>query len=80
MLHETDPVKQHADMWNFVRWTLGDQVHFIQTLWWNRLVPLRSYVNGWKIGPSHYSNQDLSTIWLSPPHCRKCTTEPTPAG
>ena len=43
---------------------LGDQVHYIHTYWWNRIVPLRSYVKGWKIGPSHYVNQDLGTIWL----------------
>ncbi len=80
MLHQTDAAKQHADMWQFVKWVLGDQVHFIETMWWYRIVPLRSYVNGWKIGPSHYLNQDLSTIWLSPPHCGKCTAEPAPAG
>ncbi len=79
MLHETDPTKQRADMWNFVKWVLDDQAHFIETMWWYRIVPLRSYVNGWKIGPSHYLNQDLSTIWLSPPHCGKCTAEPAPA-
>ena len=28
------------------------------------MIPERSYVNGWKIGPSHYINQDLSDIWL----------------
>ena len=28
------------------------------------MVPERSYVHGWKIGPSHYINQDLSDIWL----------------
>ena len=33
-------------------------------LWWNRIVPLRSYVKGWKIGPSHYVNQDLANVWL----------------
>ena len=33
-------------------------------LWWYRMIPERSYVNGWKIGPSHYINQDLSNIWL----------------
>jgi peptide/nickel transport system substrate-binding protein len=27
-------------------------------------VPMRSYVKGWKISPSHYVNQDLATIWL----------------
>ena len=33
-------------------------------LWWNRILPERSYMHGWKIGPSHYVNQDLSDIWL----------------
>ena len=33
-------------------------------LWWYREIPERSYVHGWKIGPSHYINQDLSDIWL----------------
>jgi peptide/nickel transport system substrate-binding protein len=80
MLHETDLTKQKADMWQFVKWVMDDQAHIAFLLWWNRLVPLRSYVNGWKISPSHYLNQDLSTIWLSPPHCGKCTSEPTPAG
>jgi peptide/nickel transport system substrate-binding protein len=27
-------------------------------------VPHRSSVKGWKIGPSHYLNQDLATVWL----------------
>ena len=52
---------------------LGEQVHYIHTYWWNRIVPLRSYVHGWKIGPSHYTNQDLSTIWLAPPKCGECS-------
>ena len=33
-------------------------------IWWYREIPERSYVHGWKIGPSHYINQDLSNIWL----------------
>ena len=33
-------------------------------LWWNRMLPERSYMHGWKIGPSHYVNQDLATVWL----------------
>jgi peptide/nickel transport system substrate-binding protein len=43
---------------------LDDQAHEIFLLWWQRVVPYRSYVKGWKIGPSHYVNQDLATIWL----------------
>jgi peptide/nickel transport system substrate-binding protein len=77
MLHETELTKQRTDMFDFVKWVMDDQVHMAFLLWWNRLVPLRSYVNGWKVSPSHYLNQDLSTIWLSPPHCGKCGDEPT---
>jgi hypothetical protein len=40
------------------------QAYEFPMLWWNRIVPARSYVHGWKIGPSHYVNQDLATIWL----------------
>ena len=56
---------------------LDEEAHYIHSFWWNRLVPLRSYVHGWKIGPSHYSNQDLGTIWLSAPECGACSAQPT---
>jgi len=64
MLHEPDPQKQHADMVDFERYIMDTQAHATQIIWWNRIVPYRSYVKGWKISPSHYINQDLSTIWL----------------
>jgi len=76
MLHETDVAKQHELAYQFDKRVLGDEAHYIHSFWWNRIVPHRSYMHGWKIGPSHYSNQDLSTIWLSPPHCGKCSTAP----
>jgi peptide/nickel transport system substrate-binding protein len=64
MLHEPDPAKQRELMRAFEKHTLDDQVHEILSLWWYRVVPHRSYVKGWKIGPSHFLNQDLATIWL----------------
>jgi peptide/nickel transport system substrate-binding protein len=64
MLHEPDPAKQRAVMREFEKHTLDDQAHAILSLWWYRVVPHRSYVKGWKIGPSHFLNQDLATIWL----------------
>jgi peptide/nickel transport system substrate-binding protein len=64
MLHEVDPAKQRELMRAFERHTLDDQAHEILSLWWYRLVPHRSYVKGWKIGPSHFLNQDLAMIWL----------------
>ncbi len=80
VLHETDAAKQHSDMFRFVKYVMDTKVHTAYLLWWYRRVPLRSYVNGWKISPSHYINQDLSTIWLSPPNCKECGAQPQPAG
>jgi peptide/nickel transport system substrate-binding protein len=64
VLHETDPQKQHALMTEFQKYVIDDQAHAVKVLWWNRIVPYRSYLKGWKISPSHFLNQDLSTIWL----------------
>ncbi|MBO0737898.1 MAG: ABC transporter substrate-binding protein [Alphaproteobacteria bacterium] len=80
LLHETDPHEQHALMFQFAKHVMDTEAHTAFLLWWYRIVPLRSYVHGWKISPSHYINQDLSTIWLDPPHCGACTAEPQPAG
>ena len=43
---------------------MDTEAHATKVVWWNRIVPHRSYVKGWKISPSHFLNQDLSTIWL----------------
>jgi peptide/nickel transport system substrate-binding protein len=64
MLHETDPAKQHEEMTQFQKLVMDTQAHSMMVLWWNRIMPYRSYVKGWKISPSHYINQDLATIWL----------------
>ena len=64
-LHETDPVKQHAKMYDFAKYVMDDQTHKLMILWWYRIVPYRSYVMGWKISPSHYLNQDLANVWLN---------------
>jgi len=63
-LRELDKAKQRADLLEFNKYVLDEQAHAIYLLWWQRTVPYRSYVKGWKIGPSHYVNQDLATIWL----------------
>ena len=76
MLHETDPEKQRSLMFDYVKRLQDEEAHIAFLLWWNRIVPLRSYVHGWKIGPSHYMNQDLSTVWLAPPKCGECNERP----
>ena len=64
VLHETDPAKQRSLMREYETYVLDTQAHTIMMPWWERIVPMRSYVKGWKISPSHYINQDLGTVWL----------------
>jgi peptide/nickel transport system substrate-binding protein len=64
MLRELDKEKQKQKIFEFNKYVLDDQAHGIFLLWWRRIVPYHSYVKGWKIGPSHYVNQDLGTVWL----------------
>ena len=64
MLHETDVAKQRVLMRAYEKQVIDTQAHEFPMLWWYRNVVYRSYVHGWKIGPSHYINQDLSDIWL----------------
>jgi peptide/nickel transport system substrate-binding protein len=77
MLHETDVAKQKALAFQFDKQALDTGAHYIHSFWWQRIEPARAYMHGWKIGPSHYANQDLSTIWLAPPHCGECTATPS---
>ena len=64
MLHEPDIKKVRVLMREFETYVLDTQAHMIMTPWWYRVIPMRSYVKGWKISPSHYINQDLANIWL----------------
>ena len=64
LLRELDKSKQRALLRQLEKRILDDQAHAIYLLWWQRIVPHRSYVKGWKISPSHYLNQDLATVWL----------------
>jgi len=64
MLRELDKAKQKELLLEFNKYVLDEQAHGIFLLWWQRIVPYRAYVKGWKIGPSHYLNQDLGTVWL----------------
>ncbi len=43
---------------------IGDQAYQFPLLWWQRVIPHNSRLKGWKIGPSHYVNQDLRDVWL----------------
>jgi peptide/nickel transport system substrate-binding protein len=64
MLRETDFVKQRALMRDYETYVVDTKAYEWPMLWWNRIIPAWAYVKGWKIGPSHYVNQDLANIWL----------------
>ena len=46
------------------KYVMDTQAHATHVVWWNRIIPYRSYVKGFKISPSHYINMDLATIWF----------------
>ncbi|MCH9051222.1 MAG: ABC transporter substrate-binding protein [Proteobacteria bacterium] len=63
-----DPQEQRRIMRKFEKRALDEQAHmFITGSWWYRIIPHRSIVRGWKISPSHYTNQDLGNVWLAEP-------------
>ncbi|MGH6815428.1 MAG: ABC transporter substrate-binding protein, partial [Hyphomicrobiaceae bacterium] len=59
-----DASEQRRVMRLYEKRVLDEQAHNFITLWWYRIVPHRAYLKGWKISPSHYLNQDLSTVWI----------------
>ncbi len=65
MNRSTDPAEQRRLMRQYERRILDEQAHMLVLLWFYRIIPHRSVVRGWRIGPSHHMNQDLSTLWLA---------------
>jgi peptide/nickel transport system substrate-binding protein len=65
MNRSSDPAEQRRLMRQFEKRVLDEQAHTFPSLWWYRIIPHRSVVRGWKIGPSHYLNQDLGNVWLA---------------
>ena len=64
LLKETDFAKQRELMRQYETYVIDTKAYEWPMLWWYRMLPARSYMKGWKIGPSHYVNQDLANIWL----------------
>jgi peptide/nickel transport system substrate-binding protein len=60
---ELDRKKRYALLREFEKYEL-EQAYIIPTIWWHRIIVHDKRMKGWKITPSHYLNQDLSTVWL----------------
>ena len=64
MNKSSDEAEQRAVMRKFEKRVLDEKADQFISLWWNRIIPHRSYVKGWNITPSHYLNQQLEVVWL----------------
>jgi len=42
-----------------------EEVHYIHTFQWHRIIPHLAKVRGFTVTPSHYLNNQLDTVWLS---------------
>jgi peptide/nickel transport system substrate-binding protein len=61
----SNPDERKAFIRQFEKRLLDEEVHYLMTLQWHRIVPHSSKVHGWQITPSHYLNNQLDTVWLS---------------
>ena len=60
-----DPEERRKLLRAFEKRLYDEEVHYIMTFQWHRIVPHASKVQGWTITPSHYLNNQLDTVWLS---------------
>jgi peptide/nickel transport system substrate-binding protein len=58
--------ERKKDVREFEKRLLDEEAHYLITLQWHRIIPHSSKVHGWQITPSHYLNNMLDTVWLSP--------------
>ena len=49
----------------FEKRLLDEEVRYIFTFQWHRIVPHNARVRGWTITPSHFLNNQLDTVWLA---------------
>jgi len=61
----TDPDERKKYLRAFEKRLYDDEVHYIHTFQWHRIVPHSAKVRGWTVTPSHYLNNQLDTVWLS---------------
>ena len=60
-----DPEERRKYLRAFEKRLYDDEVHYIMTFQWNRIVPHLAKVRGWTITPSHYLNNQLDTVGLA---------------
>ena len=61
----TDPEERKKLVRQFEKRLLDEQVGYIMTLQWHRIIPHSAKVRGWQVTPSHYLNNTLDAVWLA---------------
>ena len=62
---ETDPAKRLTLVGTIEKYAMDEMAYQTPLLWWYRIVPYLNVVRGWRIGSNHYTNQDLTSVWLA---------------
>jgi len=62
----TDREERRRAIREFETRLLDEEVHYIFTFQWHRIVPHNARLRGWTITPSHFLNNQLDTVWLAP--------------
>ena len=60
-----DPEERKRHLRAFEKRLLDEEVHYLYTLQWHRIVPHSARVRGWTITPAHFLNQQLDAVWLA---------------
>ena len=60
-----DPEERKRHLRAFEKRLLDEEVRYIYTLQWHRIVPHSAKLRGWTITPSHFLNQQLDVVWLA---------------
>ena len=71
-----DPEERRKYLRAFEKRLYYDEVHFILTFQWNRIIPHLAKVRGYTITPSHFLNCQLDTVTRA---CAASTRRPAPA-
>jgi peptide/nickel transport system substrate-binding protein len=62
----TDREERRRAIRDFEKRLLDDEVHYIFTFQWHRIVPHNARLRGWTITPSHFLNNQTDAVWLTP--------------
>ena len=62
---ETDAAKRLKLVGDIEKYAMDEKAYQYPVLWWYRIIPYINTVRGWRIGSNHYTNQDLTTVWLA---------------